>query len=369
MRRGLPLFIGVFQSILFAAHLLVFETWLHFWGPVPKAALVGAGMVMSALSLSFLAATLLSFKYWNGLTRAVYRVAAVWLGLFNFLFLAMFGVWLTSLFAVMMNWHPNSRGIVVGWFGMALVAALWGMVNASFPRISRINVRLPNLPDSWRGRTAAMISDLHLGHVRGANFARNIVASIRQLRPEMVFLAGDLYDGGHADLDALASPLRGLNAPLGNFFVAGNHEEIRDPKGHLQAAQNAGLRLLNNEKVVVDGMQIIGVHHYDAAHPDRLHAVLENAAIDRDQPSVLIVHAPDQLAVAERAGISLQLSGHTHHGQFFPWTWFTKRIYKQFVYGLQKFGDMLVYTSSGAGTWGPPLRVCSHPEIVLILFE
>jgi hypothetical protein len=234
--------------------------------------------------------------------------------------------------------------------------------------VSRIKVKLPNLPKAWQGRTAAMISDLHLGHVRGANFARNIVAQIRQLKPAIVFLAGDLYDGSFADLDALASPLQGLNAPLGNYFVAGNHEEIRNPAAHLQAARKAGLRLLNNEKIVVDGLQIIGVHHRDATRPERLNAVLEKAAIDRDQASVLLVHAPDQLAVAEQAGISLQLSGHTHRGQFFPWTWLTKRIYKQFVYGLQKFGEMLVYTSSGAGTWGPPLRVCSHPEIVLIQF-
>jgi predicted MPP superfamily phosphohydrolase len=119
----------------------------------------------------------------------------------------------------------------------------------------------------------------------------------------------------------------------------------------------------------VDGLQIVGVHHHDAARPERLSKVLESAEIDRTQPSVLIVHAPDQLAVAEQAGISLQLSGHTHRGQFFPWTWFTSLIYKQFVYGLQRFGDMLVYTSSGAGTWGPPLRVGSRPEIVLIQFE
>src|SRR5258708_9701177 len=169
MRRGLALSIGVFKSILFAGHFLVFETWLHFWGPVPKAALVGAGMVMSVLSLSFLVATLLSFKYWNGLTRAVYRVAAVWLGLFNFLFLAMFGVWLTSLFAVMMNWHPNSRRIVVAWFGMALGAALWGLVKASFPRISRIKIRLPNLPEAWRGPTTATHHGLPRGHGAGAD--------------------------------------------------------------------------------------------------------------------------------------------------------------------------------------------------------
>jgi predicted MPP superfamily phosphohydrolase len=369
MRPSLLVFISVFQLILFTAHFMVFETWMHFWAPTSFAGVLVLKAGLLILSISFVAGSLLSFRYWNAPVRAVYRVAAVWLGIFNFLFLAALGAWLSTLAASLAGLHPNHRALAAFWFGTALLAAFWGLINASVTRISRIKIRLPNLPAAWRGRSAAMISDLHLGHVRGANFARNIVASIRQLKPEIVFLAGDLYDGSHADLDALASPLRGLNAPLGNFFVAGNHEEIQNPAGHLKAAKNAGLRLLNNEKITVDGLQIIGVHHRDAAHPQRLNSVLEGAAIDRDQPSVLIVHAPDQLAVAERAGISLQLSGHTHRGQFFPWTWLTKRIYKQFVYGLQKFGDMFVYTSSGAGTWGPPMRVCSHPEIVLIQFE
>src|SRR5260221_9239860 len=168
MRRGLPVFIGVFQSILFAAHLLVFETWLHFWGPMGRATLTAAGSAMFLLSLSFLVATLLSFKYWNGATRAVYRVAAVWLGLFNFLFMASVGVWLTSLFTVMTNWNLSSRALVVSWFGTALGAALWGLVNASFPRISRIKIRLPNLPDACRGRNAALISGFLLGSSRRA---------------------------------------------------------------------------------------------------------------------------------------------------------------------------------------------------------
>jgi predicted MPP superfamily phosphohydrolase len=368
MRSGIVVFLAVFQSILLAAHLFVYETFRHFWRTGSSTALPGARTVVLLLAISFLVASLLSFKYWNRVTRVFYRVAAIWLGVFNFLFLASLGIWLTALTVKAFGVHWSGRGIVAGWFATALVAAAWGMINASVTRISRVKVSLPNLPAVWQGRTAAMVSDLHLGHVRGARFARNIVAQIRQLKPAIVFLAGDLYDGSYADLDALASPLRGLNAPLGNYFVAGNHEEMRDAGAHLRAAKNAGLQLLNNEKVVVDGMQIIGVHHRDAARAERLNAVLQRVAIDRGQPSVLLVHAPDQLAVAEQAGISLQLSGHTHRGQFFPWTWLTRRIYKQFVYGLQRFGAMLVYTSSGAGTWGPPLRVCSHPEIVLIQF-
>lgn len=367
MRSSIAIFVAVVQSILLAAHFFVFETWLHFWNPALGVA-ASVRLVVFLLAVSFVSASLLSFKYWNAATRGFYRASAIWLGIFNFLFLAAAGTWLTELISTLGRFRWNGRIMAAAWFAAAILSATWGIINASLTRVSRIKVRLPNLPVSWQGRTAAMISDLHLGHVRGANFARNIVARIRQLRPEIVFLAGDLYDGGYADLDALAGPLRGLNAPLGHYFVAGNHEEMRNPGAHLEAAKNAGLRLLNNEKVVVDGMQIIGVHYHEASHPERLNTALGKMRIDREQASVLLVHAPDQLAVAEKAGISLQLSGHTHRGQFFPWTVLTRRMYKQFAYGLQRFGQMLVYTSSGAGTWGPPLRVCSHPEIVLIQF-
>jgi len=368
MKRGFLAFLAIFQSVLLAAHLLVLGTWLHFWGAPSARALLVEKIALFALAVSFLIASLLSFRYWNALTRNFYRLAAAWLGVVNFLFFASIGAWLTAGLQAAAGFAWQGKTIVGIWFALAIGAALWGMINASLTRVNRITVRLPNLPEAWRGRKAAMISDLHLGHVRGAEFARNLVATIRQLRPEIVFLAGDLYDGAFADLDELAGPLRSLNAPLGNYFVAGNHEEMHNQRGHLRAVENAGLRLLNNEKIMVDGLQIVGVHHNDAARPERLSKVLERAAIDRTQPSVLIVHAPDQLAVAEQAGISLQLSGHTHRGQFFPWTWFTSLLYKQFVYGLQRFGGMLVYTSSGAGTWGPPLRVGSRPEIVLIEF-
>ena len=237
MRPQLLIFLAVFQTILFSAHILVYETWLHFWGPVPHLTLLLLRVAISLLAFSFLATSLLSFKYWNAVTRVVYRISAVWLGLFNFLFLATLGSWLTLLTEKVVAVHWNPRWMIVAWFAAGIGAALWGMINASVPRIRRIKIRLPNLPQAWRGRTAAMISDLHLGPVRGANFARSIVARVRQLRPAIVFLAGDLYDGGHADLDELAGPLRGLNAPLGNFFVGGNHEEIRNPGAHLEAEE------------------------------------------------------------------------------------------------------------------------------------
>jgi predicted MPP superfamily phosphohydrolase len=127
--------------------------------------------------------------------------------------------------------------------------------------------------------------------------------------------------------------------------------------------------VLSNEKVEVDGLQIVGVPYRNAVRNGHLASVLHGIGLDRDRASVLLTHAPDHPEIAEAAGVSLQLSGHTHLGQFIPWSWMTRRIYRQFVYGLSRIGKMQVFTSSGAGTWGPPLRLGSNPEIVMLQFE
>ena len=127
--------------------------------------------------------------------------------------------------------------------------------------------------------------------------------------------------------------------------------------------------MLSNEKVEVDGLQIIGVPYRNATQGGHFASVLHGIRLDRDRASILLTHAPDHPEVAEAAGVSLQLSGHTHLGQFIPWSWMARRIYRQFVYGLSRIGKMQVFTSSGAGTWGPPLRLGSNPEIVVLEFE
>jgi hypothetical protein len=129
------------------------------------------------------------------------------------------------------------------------------------------------------------------------------------------------------------------------------------------------VRVLSNEKVEADGLQIIGVPYRHATHDEHFASVLQGIGVDRGRASILLTHAPDHPAVAEAAGVSLQLSGHTHVGQFIPWSWMARRIYRQFVYGLSRIGKMQVFTSSGAGTWGPPLRLGSNPEIVMLEFE
>jgi hypothetical protein len=196
-----------------------------------------------------------------------------------------------------------------------------------------------------------------------------MVAKILREEPDAIFIAGDLYDGTAIDAGRAAEPLSKLTAPHGVYFVAGNHEQFGDDSKYLNAIAAAGVRVLSNEKVEVDGLQIVGVPYRNAVQDEQFASVLHGVRLDRNRASILLTHAPDNPQIAEAAGVSLQLSGHTHLGQFIPWSWMARRIYRQFVYGLSRIGKMQVFTSSGAGTWGPPLRLGSNPEIVVLEFE
>jgi predicted MPP superfamily phosphohydrolase len=369
MKSRLVVFIAIFQTVLFLGHLFLYQTWAYFWQAPDPPGISPGQLAMVILSVSFLVTSLLAFRYTNPLLRWLYTAAAIWLGALSFLFFAACACWVIYGVVRLAGSHLNGRWLDLTVFGAAAVISLYGVINAAWTRVRRINIKLPNLPASWRGRKAALISDLHLGHVKNMRFARRMTTLINTLKPDMVLIAGDLYDGTAVDAKRAAAPLKELQSPLGTFFVEGNHEEFRDPAKYLEAVRASGVRVLNNEKAEVDGLQVIGVPYRHATHAGHFRSVLESIGIDRQRASVLLTHAPDHVAVAEAAGIGLQVSGHTHLGQFVPYTWIASRIYRRFVYGLNRIGRMLVYTSSGAGTWGPPLRVGSQPEIVLLQFE
>jgi len=369
LRARIAGFVVTIQSVLFLAHWFVYRTWTVFRSDSHPLGITTLQVALVLLSVSFVAASLLAYRYSNFFVRLFYRIAATWLGFFNFFFLAACLCWTIYLSARMFGLDLGRPIIAETMFGVAALISAYGLVNASWVRVKKITVKLPNLPISWRGRVAALVSDVHLGHVNGFRFMRRIVAMLRRLQPDVVFITGDLYDGTKIDPDKSASPWKELSTKFGAYFVTGNHEEFSDPTKYLDGVRASGIQVLENEKVIVDGLQIAGVHHSDSANPDRFRAILKDADLDRSRASILLSHAPHALPIAEEAGISLQLSGHTHGGQIFPFTWFTKRIFGKYTFGLERFGDLMVYTSSGAGTWGPPMRIGTRPEIVLIQFE
>jgi predicted MPP superfamily phosphohydrolase len=359
----------VVQAVLLVANWFLYETWIAFHPSLAPRTHAALQILFPVAAVSFVAASLVAWRYFNWLVRALYLISAVWVGLMTFGLFAAACSWIFLGLVRLMGLHLAPNQIADGFFAAGLLTAFYGLVNAARLRVTRITIKLPNLPDRWRGRVAALVSDMHLGHIRNVGFIRRIVSRLNQLRPDVVFIAGDMYDGTRANVGALAEPLSALSAPLGAFFVTGNHEEFTSRTKYLEAVSKTGVRILNNEKINLDGLQIVGLHYRETANPHHFRTLLRKAAITPERASILLVHAPHRLSIAEQEGISLQLCGHTHGGQLPPATWITSRIYGPYVHGLHRFGRLLVFTNWGAGTWGPPLRVGTNPEIVLLTFD
>jgi predicted MPP superfamily phosphohydrolase len=353
-------------AILLTANAVVCATWSHFFG-------LRGWLLWQALpgllAAAFIPTTILRFRHSHPTLRIVYALSASWLGFLNLAFFAAVACWIVEGTSWLVGRPLPRFQLAAVLFGIAFFGAAYGLVNAALPRVRRIAVQLPHLPEAWRGRTAALITDLHLGPLSGPEFLRRIIARLRSLRPDIVFISGDLFDGPTLGLDRLVAPWRDFITPRGIYYVTGNHDEFSERSIYLKAVTGTGIRVLNNEKIDLEGLQIVGVHDSEAEDPVALREILHRLHLDRRHPSILLAHRPVNLSVAEEEGISFQLSGHTHRGQIWPWNLLVSRIYGRFAYGLNRLGKLSVYTSSGVGTWGPPLRVGTNSEIVLIRFE
>ncbi len=347
-------------------HFVIYQAIISLFSFSTTAQLV-SGIILIVLCFSFVAAVTMSFKFNNLFTRIYYRISAVWLGIAFYLFLvSCFYILAVSILPITYYIFIKDLGIL--FIILAIIASFYGIFHARKILIKNITVILPNLPTEWFTKRAVFISDVHLGAVNGENFAKKIADKINKINPDIIFIGGDLYDTVKVDEFEIIKPFANLHPVLGVYFVTGNHEEYRKDKIFLDAIKKTGIHILYNEMVMIDGLQLIGVDDRDSTNADKFKTILEKFNIDKNKPSILLKHQPAQLADAWRAGISLQISGHTHKAQVFPLNVFTKLIFKGYDYGLKMWDKMIVYTSSGVGTWGPPLRVGSDSEIVIFHF-
>jgi predicted MPP superfamily phosphohydrolase len=359
-------FVIIFLSVLLTTTWFVSATWNHFWQPAGKLAWQ---IIPTLLGVIFIVTTIVSRRYSNLLISAAYRISALWLGVLNYFFFAACAAWIFSGAAAALSFHIENRLIAAVFFGSGILTSLYGFLNASWLRVTKVTVKLANLPEPWSGRHVALATDLHLGNIWGAGLARRMVDKLKDLPPAVVFISGDLFDGSEADYEALIEPFKDLAVSGGIYFVTGNHEEFTDRAKYIDAVKRAGIRVLNNEKVEINGLQIIGVHDGELHNPKLYRLLLEGTAVDRNRPSILLAHQPLNLAIPEEEGISLQVSGHTHGGQFWPWTKVAARVHGRFNRGLNRLDNLQVLTSNGVGTWGAPMRVGTRSEIILIQLE
>ncbi len=360
----------IIQTILFEAHFLIYLTVKDVFG-LNGEILSTMKIILGILSVSFILTSITAQIFYNKISRTTYAVSAVWFGFMIYFLLASALYWLVVILGgkEISGTETSFAGAI--FFAFAAAMGIFGLVNANKIRIKNISVEIHNLPVSWTKRKAVLVSDLHLGQTRRENFSEKISGIIRSVRPDIVFFAGDIFDGAKTDEDGCLLPLSKIGAPLGNFFVTGNHEEFRKNSAEKYGAamRRAGFKVLDNEKILVDGMEIIGVSDGDTSKKPVYEEILRKIVGERKTaPRILLKHTPIFTEVAEELGVDLELSGHTHGGQVFPFNLITPLIFKDRNYGLSRLEKMTVYTSSGAGTWGPPMRIGTDPEIVVISF-
>jgi uncharacterized protein len=352
-------------AVLLAATGLAFGTFVHFehlsgwsWSVFPM-----------LLNATFVPATVLSHRIHNRLLQALNVASGISVGLLTYLVLAAVGCWVAWGALRLLGIPADGPILASGLYGAAVLVGMWALLGAYWLRVTRVAVALPNLPPFWNGRTIALVSDLHLGNFRGTAFSRRVVSRLMGLHPECVLIGGDMFDGAKIDVERAVGPWSALSAPSGVYFVGGNHDDYGGRTMYFEALRRAGIRVLDNERVDIHGLQLVGVHDRETHSPDVFRAILEKTGLEPHRASLLLAHRPSNLSVPEEAGISLQLSGHTHGGQFWPWTHLARRVHGKFAYGLNRQGRMAVVTSSGAGTWGPPFRLGTRSEVVLIRLE
>lgn len=362
----------IFQVLLVFVHLAVYKTFVAAFGPFSGMMETVMSMLFIVLAFTFISSTLIARYSRSRLAAAYYTFSAYWFGLVHFLFMGALAFFVTESVFYSFNCYISPAVLGAWAFGIAFFIHAYGTWQSGRGEIVKISVALPHLPEAWRGRTVAFISDVHLGDVRAARFSAMIAHKVSALKPYALFIGGDLFDGPLCDEKKLIAPLGALAQELqgGAWFVTGNHEYYTgDPSRVLTAIRGAGINVLANESVDLEGLQLVGVDDLSTHNAEEFKKVLERIPIDPEKPSVLLKHIPLNIDIAAAKGISLELCGHTHHGQIFPLSLITKRSFKGYDYGLVPHGVMQVYTSSGVGTWGPPLRLGTKSEIVLIEFE
>ena len=268
-------------------------------------------------------------------------------------------------------WHRQSA-LVVAMLGF--LVTLLGFSNARrTAAITRVSIPISNLPSALHGFTIAQISDIHVGPTIRRDYLRRIVAAVNRQQPDMVAITGDLVDGSVRELAPHVAPLQDLVSRHGSYFVTGNHEYYSGAHAWIAELRRLGIKVLLNTHVELDHQGataiIAGVTDYSAGHFDPAHRSDPRVAI-AGAPShaavkILLAHQPRSAPAAAEAGFDLQLSGHTHGGQFMPWNFFV-RLQQPFVAGLDRLGQLWVYTSRGTGYWGPPKRFGAPSEITLI---
>jgi uncharacterized protein len=374
--KGILGFLAVFLSITGAGTFYIWRRAEQAFSLTGPGKWILAG-VLGFLLVSYILAVMIERNtetHW--LSDALTWIGSIWIFMLTWFFLSIVTIDLVRLADLAFDFLPDrsidayaSLKLITGWItiGVVFVGFILGHLNARYVRVKpmTLDVAKRSLHDSL---TIVTASDLHLGVINAQARTQLFVDKINAQKPDIVLLAGDVVDGALAPVARrdLGKILAKIKSKYGVYAVTGNHEYIGTVDASCAYLEQYGIKMLRDSVVEVQGIYIAGREDlsYNRASGRQRKTLPELlATVNKSKPVILMDHQPFKLEQAEEAGVDFQLSGHTHHGQFWPINLITNRVY-EVSWGYKKKSNTHVYVSCGAGTWGPPVRIGSTPEIM-----
>jgi len=383
------LILGIILLTIFGLHYILYRNWIYLFGISDFKIKLVLLPTLSVLSVSFITSFFLLFWQKNSVTVGFYIFAASWFATFINLLLALIVIRLILLVSGFLNYRPNVELLAAICFIGAILLSAYGFWRAFHPINRYVQVRVRNVSENWKGKKIVFLSDLHIGYVHRARFLKRVVKQANKLDPEIILITGDLFDGMGRDPEPFVAALNQFKAKRGVYFVTGNHEGYVGLSQSLAIIGQTHFNILHNEMVDIDGLQLVGVSYPGVEDLNEIRHLKESRANPTNENSrILLFHTPTNIdtkpnglasqqynaywgpdtsmSLNRSIDADLQLSGHTHAGQFFPFTLLTRLIFKGYHYGLHQEDGFSIYITSGVGTWGPPMRTGSAPEIVVL---
>ena len=376
----------IFFSIVFLIYGLInYYIFIRGWQAIPKDSPVRTYylIIFLMLSLSYFAGRFLENRLPAGVCNIFIWVGAYWLGLMIYLLLGVLLTDILRLFNYIIGFFPSFitrnyvrtkeiTAIIILLVSIILVIA--GRINALNPRIKTLTLKIPKKIENQKHLNVVMASDIHLGTLIGNGRLSYLVNKINSFNPDLVLLAGDIVDEdiGQVIKLNLGETLKMIKSKWGVYGITGNHEYIGGVEPAVNYLEKHGVIMLRDTAVKLnDSFFIVGredrsINQFGGKKRKRLSEIMKG--VDKSYPIIMMDHQPFGLNEAVENGVDLQLSGHTHHGQLWPFNYITEMVY-EVSWGYKKKGNTHFYVSSGYGGWGPPIRLGNTPEIVNIKLD
>lgn len=378
------IFLAAFLSVLGSIHLYLAKTLVLdlSLSPATERLALFAAFLLFCLAPGYVFALRLLRRPW---AQLVVLPASIWIGFMFLLFAAtaatdfvFFALGTAAQAAAPTGPGPEVELARMQAFGVALLAALGGLIGIANairgPRDKRVEVWLERLPREFDGFRIVQLSDLHIGPVLGKRFVAEVVRRCNRLEPDLVAITGDLVDGSEEEVGEDLAGLSALSTAHGVFFVTGNHDSYSGPGAWTRRLRSLGVRVLRNERTRIEAggasFELAGVDDYQVQSVPGFGEDHEAALGGRDQTDavVLLAHDPRSFPAAKTHDIDLQLSGHTHGGQVWPFR-YVVRLAMPWIAGLYREGRSQLYISRGTGFWGPPMRLFAPAEITELILR